>query len=73
MTKLPQVSGKECVKVLQRLGFKVDRQRGSHIVLIRDEPYNRIVVPNHKTLKKGMLDDIIKKAELTVDEFIELL
>jgi predicted RNA binding protein YcfA (HicA-like mRNA interferase family) len=73
MTKLPQISGKVCVKALQKLGFEIDRQRGSHIVLIRDEPYNRIVVPNHKTLKKGMLNDIIKKAGLTVDEFIDLL
>ena len=73
MSKLPQISGSTCVNALQRVGFLVVRQKGSHIILRRDDPYKRLVVPNHKTLKKGMLSDIIKDAGLTVDEFIDLL
>ncbi len=48
-------------------------QRGSHIALRRDGlPPNRVVVPAHKELKKGMLRAIIRQAGLTVDEFLEL-
>lgn len=73
MSKLPQISGSKCINALQKIGFYVVRQKGSHIILRRDNPYKRLVIPNHKTLKKGMLNDIIKDAGLTVDEFIDLI
>jgi len=73
MSKLPQISGLECVKVLQQRGFYVARQRGSHITMRRDTPYARVVIPNHKAIKKGMLRQIITDAGLTVEEFLELL
>jgi predicted RNA binding protein YcfA (HicA-like mRNA interferase family) len=58
---------------LGALGFQVIRQKGSHITLIRDNPYGRVTVPNHKTLKPGMLRRIIKDAGLTVADFIALV
>ncbi len=74
MTKLPRgISGRQCVQALQRIGFIIDRQRGSHIVLYRSDPRARVVVPNHKELKPGMLHQIITDAGLTVDEFLALL
>jgi predicted RNA binding protein YcfA (HicA-like mRNA interferase family) len=74
MTKLPVVKGKECVRALQRGGFSIDRQKGSHITLIRDDPFARTTVPNHnKPLKPGTLRQIIKDAGLTVEEFTALL
>jgi predicted RNA binding protein YcfA (HicA-like mRNA interferase family) len=73
MSKLPQISGSKRINALQKIGFYVVRQKGSHIILRRDNPYKRLVIPNHKTLKKGMLNDIIKDAGLTVDEFIDLI
>ena len=73
MPKLPVVRARECIKVLQRVGFIVLRQNGSHITLRRDSPAARTTVPNHGTLKPGMLYKIIKDAGLTVDEFIDLL
>jgi predicted RNA binding protein YcfA (HicA-like mRNA interferase family) len=73
MSKLPQVSGQECVKTLEKAGFYIKRQKGSHIILRRDEPFAEVVVPNHKNLDKGTLRAIIRQAELDVDEFIELL
>jgi len=39
----------------------------------RDEPFAKTVVPNHKTLKRGMLKRILKDAGLSVEEFIELM
>lgn len=73
MSKLPVVSGAECVKALKQLGFIVTRQRGSHIILVREEPKTSITVPDHKELDRGTLRAIIRQADLTVDEFVELL
>lgn len=73
MPRLPIVPARDCIKVLQRIGFTISRQKGSHITLHRANPAARITVPNHGTLKPGMLHKIIKDAGLTVDEFIDLL
>ncbi len=74
MSRLPVVSGKDMIKVLREIGFRVDRQRGSHIYLIKDEPFFKAVsVPNHKELKRGTLKNILKRSGLTVDDLIKLL
>lgn len=73
MSKLPQVSGKECIQTLGKAGFYVKRQKGSHVILCRDDPFAEVVVPNHQNLDKGTLRAIIRQADLEVDEFIELL
>jgi len=73
MSKLPTVSGTNCIKALEKIGFIIDRQRGSHITLIRQEPSTQLTVPNHKTVAKGTLRAIIRDAGLTVDEFVNLL
>ena len=74
MSKLPRdVSGRACINALLRAGYVIDRQQGSHITLIRDDPPSRVTVPNHKAIKVGMLRRIIRDADLTVDEFLNLL
>ncbi len=73
MPKLPVLSARECITALERAGFNVIRQRGSHITLRRDNPPARVTVPNHKELKTGMLRSIIRQAGMTVDEFLDLL
>lgn len=73
MPRLTPVSARECIRVLQLIGFVIDRQAGSHITLIREDPPGRVTVPNHKELKVGMLRKIIRDAELSIDEFLELL
>ncbi|WP_107669026.1 type II toxin-antitoxin system HicA family toxin [Cyanothece sp. BG0011] len=73
MSKLPVVSGKECIKALEKIGFVTFRQRGSHITMVRENPQCQVTIPNHKTVAKGTLRSIIKQVDLTVDEFIELL
>lgn len=73
MSKLPTISGQECIKALRKTGFHVLRQRGSHIILRRVEPFAEVVVPNHDELDKGTLRAIIRQVGLSVDEFIELL
>ena len=49
------------------------RQTGSHIILRREEPYARAVVPDHKQIRMGTLRRIISDAGLTVEQFMELL
>ena len=71
--KLPtDVSGQELVKALLRVGFVVNRQRGSHIVLRRANPYARVVVPDHKQIRPGTLRQILTEAGMTVEELLKL-
>jgi predicted RNA binding protein YcfA (HicA-like mRNA interferase family) len=59
---------------LERVGFQVDHQSGSHVVLWRAQDGCRVVVPWHsRDLGRGLTLRIIKSANLTRDEFIELL
>jgi predicted RNA binding protein YcfA (HicA-like mRNA interferase family) len=73
MSKLPVVSGRECIKALEKAGFYFKRQEGSHIVMRRDDPFSQVVVPDHKELDRGTLRAIIKQAGLSVNEFMKLL
>jgi predicted RNA binding protein YcfA (HicA-like mRNA interferase family) len=58
---------------VERIGFRVIRQVGSHIVLRRDEPFCQIVIPDHKTLDRGTLRSILRTVGITADRFRELL
>lgn len=73
MTKLPRISGRDCVRALERGGFVVKRQNASHIVLRRDEPFAQLVVPDHKELDRGTLRAILRQAALDIDDFTTLL
>ncbi|MBI4507531.1 MAG: type II toxin-antitoxin system HicA family toxin [Chloroflexi bacterium] len=70
---LPRVSGRECVRALERAGFYVRRQEGSHIVVRRDAPFTQVVVPEHRELDRGTLRAIIRQAGLSVEDFVSLL
>ena len=73
MSKLPQVSGADVVRALEKLGFTVRRQHGSHIIMRRSEPFAQTVVPNHRQIDCGTLRAILRQTNLGVDEFIQLL
>jgi len=73
MSRLPVVSGRKCVRALERAGFYFKRQTGSHIILRCDDPFAQVVVPDHKVLDRGTLRGIIRQAGLSVDEFVELV
>ena len=74
MPKLPVISGIEAVKAFSRVGYAVDHQTGSHLILRnKEKPYRRLTVPNHKELAKGTLRAIIRQAGLTKEEFINLI
>ena len=68
------VSGREAVKAFERVGYVVDRQRGSHIQLRQPtSPHRRLTVPDHRELGRGLLRALIRDAGLTVDESLALL
>ena len=67
--KLPNLSGKEIVRRLEKLGFVSVRQKGSHIVMRKES--QGCVVPNHKEVKVGTLSGILKQAGVTVNEFMQ--
>lgn len=71
MPKLPLVSGTEVVRTLERLGFILLRQKGSHIILRRG--LTGCVVPNHREIKTGTLSGILKQAGVSTEEFIDTL
>jgi predicted RNA binding protein YcfA (HicA-like mRNA interferase family) len=74
MSKLPaSLSGQELRKALERAGFVLVRQRGSHMVLRRETPKARVIIPNHKTIRPRTLSQILKAADLTVEALLELL
>ena len=76
MPKLPQVSGKETIKALHKIGFNIVHQRGSHVKLVRisSDQKQTVIVPLQKVIKKGTLrNGILKHTNLSVDDFIKIL
>ncbi|MGH7213180.1 MAG: type II toxin-antitoxin system HicA family toxin [Tepidisphaeraceae bacterium] len=74
MAKLPtDLSGRDVRAALERAGFIFRRQNGSHMILRRDQPYARAVVPDHKQVRAGTLRRIIADAGLTVEQLMQLL
>jgi predicted RNA binding protein YcfA (HicA-like mRNA interferase family) len=72
MTQLPVCSGQQAVKAFARLGYQIDHQTGSHIIL-RHPNRRRLTVPDHRELAKGTLRSLIREAGLTKDQFLQLL
>jgi len=66
--KLPRVSGDEVVRRLERLGFAVVRQRGSHVIMRRGAI--GCVVPAHRQLKVGTLSGVLRQARVSPEEFV---
>ncbi len=70
MARLPALSGSEVVAVFQHFGWTVARQRGSHIVLVKEGHIATLSVPDHREVAKGTLRSLIRAAGLTVEEFV---
>ena len=73
MAALPRVSGADAVRAFQRAGWRHDRQRGSHVILIKDGMLASLSVPQHRELAPGTLRTLIRHSRLTVSEFVALL
>lgn len=73
MHKVPLLSGPEVAKVFRRLGWYVARQRGSHIILVKEGHIATLSVPNHHEVARGTLRSLIARAGLTIEEFLNVL
>lgn len=69
MSPLPQLSGQECLALLQRHGFRLVRQKGSHMIVRRDTPFSQVVIPDHDCLDRGTLRAILRQAGLSPELF----
>ncbi len=73
MPPLPVISGSAAVRAFERAGWRRERQTGSHIILTKPGLAVNLSVPDHRAVKRGTLRTLIRRAGLTVDEFMELL
>lgn len=75
VTKMPSLSYMQIVRALQRNGWIVVRQRGSHIRLQKHlgEEVLKLTVPAHRPVKRSTLSHILKQARIEVDDFLKLI
>lgn len=75
MTKVPSIGFSQVVRALQRDGWVVVRQRGSHIRMHKHSASEtlKLTIPAHHPIKRSTLSHILKQARLSVDEFLALL
>jgi len=73
MAPLPVISGAKVVRALERAGWKQDRQRGSHVVMLMEGRNASLSVPQHREIAPGTLRALIRAAGMSVDEFVALL
>lgn len=71
MPRLPRIGSGECLSALQKMGFTIVRQKGSHVVLRRGS--SGCVVPKHKEIRVGTLSGILKQAGVSVDDLLRNL
>jgi predicted RNA binding protein YcfA (HicA-like mRNA interferase family) len=73
VTRLPVVSGREFVRAMAKLGFALDRQKGSHLILFRADPPTTLSVPDHRELDRGTLRSLLRQAAISPAELSRLL
>ena len=73
MSRLPNISGMKAVKAFSRAGWVISRQKSSHMIMTKSDSIVILSVPLHDELDRGTLRGLIGMAELTVEEFVELL
>ncbi len=71
MPELPRISGDEAIKTFKKLGFYQTRQKGSHVVMRRND--KGCIIPRHKELAFGTLRSAIRQAGITVEEFVKAM
>lgn len=73
MRHLPIISGKGAVDTFKKIGWKVARREGSHIILTKVGMPVTLSVPDHREIRRGTMRSLIRKAGLTVEEFVLLI
>jgi len=74
LSYIPVISGRKLCKALKTLGYEIDHQTGSHIILRnRNVPYRRLTIPDHKEIAKGTLKSILHQAGISMERLKDLL
>ena len=73
MARLANISGKEAAKAFEKAGWRAIGQVGSHLVMVKPGLRTNLSVPQHKELSVGTLRALIRHAQMTVEEFLNLL
>ena len=73
MPQLPVVSGREARRAFERAGWIFNRQRSSHMILVKQGISVNLSVPDHRELDRGLLRGLIRDAGMTVEQFVALL
>ena len=73
MPPLPVLSGRHVVRGFRKLGWEIARQRGSHIILVKEGSMATLSVPDHREVARGTLRSLIRDAGITVEEFVAQL
>jgi predicted RNA binding protein YcfA (HicA-like mRNA interferase family) len=71
MPPVPVLRPSEVIKIFEKLGWSVVRQKGSHIILTKSGNITTLSVPNHTEVARGTLRGLIQKAGLTIEEFLQ--
>ena len=71
--QVPLLSGREVVKIFRCLGWEIARQRGSHIILVKEGHIATLSVPDHREVARGTLRSLITRAGLNIEEFLNAL
>jgi len=72
MPALPKLSGRAVVKAFGRGGWELARQKGSHMILVKDGSWATLSVPDHREVAPGTLRSLIRASGLTVEAYVEL-
>ena len=73
MAGLPTLSGREVVRIFGKDGWQVARQRGSHMILVKEGLMTTLSVPDHREVAKGTLRSLIRSSRLSIDQFVTLM
>jgi predicted RNA binding protein YcfA (HicA-like mRNA interferase family) len=73
MSGLPRLSGRAVAKAFGRDGWHLARQKGSHMILVKDTSWATLSVPDHREVAPGTLRSLIRASGLTLDEFLALV
>lgn len=70
MSSVPSLKAKDVIKAFQHMGWIVARQKGSHIIMVKEGEIASLSVPNHNPVARGTLRTLIRSANITVQDFI---
>jgi predicted RNA binding protein YcfA (HicA-like mRNA interferase family) len=73
MATLPTLSGRQVVRAFQQDGWEFDRQKGSHMILVKAGSMASLSVPDHREIAKGTLRSLIRASGMTVDQFVAVV